>query len=65
MQIKLNGKDIKTNSKTLGSLIQEYNLSLNKIAIEYNGEVIPKSQLDNYIIQSNSSVEIITFVGGG
>ena len=36
-----------------------------KIAIEIDGEVIPKSSHNNFFIKPNMKIEIITFVGGG
>ena len=65
MKLKLNGKEIETHAKTLGELIKEKNIPQTKVAVEADGQVIPKSQLDNYILKEHSAVEIITFVGGG
>ncbi len=63
--IQLNGTEIKTSSNTRAELITEKEIPLNKVAIEVDGEIIPKSQLDNYLLKSNCTIEIITFVGGG
>ena len=65
MKLKLNGKEVETSAKTLSELIKEKNIPQTKVAVEVDGQVIPKSQLDNYILKEHSAVEIITFVGGG
>jgi thiamine biosynthesis protein ThiS len=65
MKLRINGKEVETYAKTLGELIKEKNIPQFKVAIEVDGQVIPKSQLDNYILKEHSAVEIITFVGGG
>ena len=65
MKLKLNGKEVETFAKTLGDLIKEKDIPQAKVAVEVDGQVIPKSQLDNYILKEHSTVEIITFVGGG
>ena len=42
-KIQLNGKKIVLKSKTtLFSLLKKYKLDKNKVAIELNGEIIPK-----------------------
>ena len=65
MKLKLNGKEVETSAKTLSELIKEKNIPQSKVAVEVDGEIVPKSQLDNYILKEHSAVEIITFVGGG
>jgi sulfur carrier protein len=53
-----------SSSITIIELIEELNLSENKIVVEVDGEIIPK---ENYSKQLNedSKVEIVSFVGGG
>jgi sulfur carrier protein len=65
MKLKLNGKEVETSATTLSELIKEKNIPQSKVAVEVDGEIVPKSQLDNYILKEHSAVEIITFVGGG
>ena len=65
MKLIINGKEVKTSAKTLSELIKEKNIPQSKVAVEVDGEIVPKSQLDNYILKEHSAVEIITFVGGG
>lgn len=64
--IKVNGKSTehKTN-QTLLSFIEEKELELKKIVIEYNGEILSKENLDKIILKDNDELEVISFVGGG
>lgn len=36
-----------------------------RIAVELNGEILPKSQYDSAVIQEKDRLEIVSFVGGG
>ena len=52
-----------------GKTISEYLASANydpmRIAVERNGEIVPKSQYGETVLQNNDSIEIVRFVGGG
>ncbi|HAU88281.1 MAG TPA: thiamine biosynthesis protein ThiS [Lachnospiraceae bacterium] len=64
--IQLNGELIANyEQKTLQNLLTTLNYDLTKIAVEKNGEIIPKSQYDTTILNENDVLEIVTFVGGG
>jgi thiamine biosynthesis protein ThiS len=62
----LNGKEFEISTEqTLEMFLKNQNLEKEKIAIEIDGEVIPKSSHNNFFIKPNMKIEIITFVGGG
>lgn len=64
--MKVNGeeKDLKTPVSLKEYLISEqYNL--NHIAIELDGEIIKKSDYDKVILDNQSQLEIVHFLGGG
>ena len=65
-KIQLNGKKvvIKTNY-SLFDLLKKYNLSNKKIAIEYNGKIIPKANYKKKNLKNDDKVEIVHFIGGG
>ena len=50
---------------SLTNLLKEVDVDSKYIAIEVNGEIIPKSKYDDYLLKNNDKVEIITAVGGG
>lgn len=64
--IQLNGetKTIRANS-SINDLLIELGLIGKRIAVECNGEIIPKSQHPTSILQHNDRLEIVVAVGGG
>ncbi len=65
-KIQLNGKKvvIKSNYSIL-DLLKKYKLSTKKIAIEYNGKIIQKTNYNKKYLKDNDKVEVVTFIGGG
>ena len=65
-KIQLNGKNIlvKTNY-SIFDLLKKYNLSKKKVAIEYNGIIIQKTDYKKKFLKNNDKIEIVTFIGGG
>ncbi len=65
-KIQLNGKKITLKSNfSLLDLIKKYKLINKKIAIEYNGKIIQKTNYKNRILKNNDKIEIVHFIGGG
>ena len=66
MKVILNGKQTNLdNYITAQQLLSEMGYQDKRIALEINGEVIPKSEYSNKIIAENDEIEIIIAVGGG
>ena len=65
-KIQLNGKKvvIKSNYSIL-DLLKKYKLTNKKIAIEYNGTIISKTNYNKKFLKNNDKVEIVHFIGGG
>ena len=65
-QITLNGEPRSlVGGMTLQRLIEQENLTAQRIAVEVNLEVIPRSQLAAYTLQDGDTVEIVHAIGGG
>jgi len=66
MQILLNGevREIHTGCN-LNTLLEELQLQKQRLAIEVNQEIIPRSEFANFILSSDDNVEIVRAVGGG
>ena len=66
IKIKVNGKikSIPNNYKVL-NLLRDINISLKKVAIELNQEIIDKKKIDKMILKKNDKIEIVHFIGGG
>ena len=62
----LHGKkeQIKANQSLL-SFLEDKNLELNKIVIEYNTEILPREKWEEVILKEGDNLEVISFVGGG
>ncbi|MGR3318170.1 MAG: sulfur carrier protein ThiS [Candidatus Anammoxibacter sp.] len=66
MQITVNGED-KECEKGISILCLLENLEIEKdrVAVELNSNIVPRSQLNKTILKENDRIEIVTFVGGG
>ncbi|HET9679487.1 MAG TPA: sulfur carrier protein ThiS [Gammaproteobacteria bacterium] len=66
MQIVLNGKRHELADKTtVSGLLTALNMVGRRVAVEINGEIIPRSSHSTHYLQANDKVEIIHAVGGG
>lgn len=66
MKITLNGKEFEIGENiTVAVLLENNNIDLNKTVVEYNGEIIPKEQFREKVIEPESVIEVLRFVGGG
>lgn len=41
------------------------NYDLKRIAVERNGDIVPKAQYETAVLADGDSVEVVSFVGGG
>jgi len=66
IKIKINGKVklINENIK-LAYLIKIFKITIKKVAIELNEEIVDKKKLNNINLRKNDIVEIVHFIGGG
>lgn len=64
--VLINGtsKEIKIGT-TISQLVSQLNITDKKIALEANGEIIPRSQFGFRILEDGDQIEIVTAVGGG
>ena len=65
-KIQLNGKKVIIKSNiSLFDLLKEYKLINKRVAIEHNGEIIPKIKYKKKNLKNNDKIEIVHFIGGG
>lgn len=50
---------------TCADLVSELRLAGKRIAMERNGEIVPRSQFGTCILQDGDRLEIVAAVGGG
>ena len=69
MQLRINGTDREFSDLDFGpnllSLIELLHLKADRIAIERNGEIVPRATWSAVSLQSGDKLEIVQFVGGG
>ena len=61
----INGQKLELKELKFMDFIKERGLKIELIALELNGEIIPKSEFENLILKENDKAEIVSFVGGG
>ncbi len=66
MQIRLNGleQDILPGT-TLGALLVAEGLAGRRIAVEVNGEIVPRGHHAGHVLQDGDRIEIVHALGGG
>ena len=50
---------------TLLDLLSEYGFQTQRIAVEMNGTIIPKTTYDQVTVTNDDTLEVVSFVGGG
>jgi sulfur carrier protein len=50
---------------TLSALLAEVGATSRSVAVEANGELVPRQQHEAYRLQAGDRIEIVTLVGGG
>jgi sulfur carrier protein len=67
MQIYINGnlKQLASENVTISALVVTLNLTGKRLAIEKNGEIVPRSQFDTVALHDGDKLEIVGAVGGG
>ena len=65
-KIQLNGKKIVIKTKlSILDLLKKYKIPNKKVAIEYNGAIITKSNFNKKYLKNNDKIEVVHFIGGG
>ena len=66
MNITLNGKPHTLgDARSVADLVRSLGYEGKRIAVERNGDIVPKSQHANTELSGNDIVEIVVAVGGG
>ena len=63
--INVNGRTLQTTHQTVQMVVNELSLSSGRYAVEVDGELIPKSELDKVRIVEGMIIEVVQAVGGG
>ena len=63
--VKINGKELNVAGKSIAEYLEATNYDPKRIAVERNGDIVPKSQYGETVLRDGDSVEVVSFVGGG
>lgn len=63
--VKINGEKFDVSGKTVKEYLMTTNYDPKRIAVERNGEIVPKAQYENTVLKDGDTLEIVSFVGGG
>ena len=63
--VKVNGELLDLAGKTVSEYLAGTNYDPKRIAVEKNGDIVPKAQYGETILKDGDTVEVVSFVGGG
>ena len=63
--VKINGKLLDVKGMTVADCISSAGYDIKRIAVELNGDILPKNQYEITILKDEDSMEIVSFMGGG
>ncbi|MGN1126049.1 MAG: sulfur carrier protein ThiS [Ruminococcus sp.] len=63
--VKINGESFDIAGKTIGEYLDTTNYDKRRIAVEKNGDIVPKAMYDETLIKDGDTIEVVSFVGGG
>ena len=63
--LTINGDSHQSSAATIAALVIELGFKPEKVAVEHNGIVVPRSQLADAVLADNDVLELVHFVGGG
>jgi thiazole synthase len=65
INLTVNGESRRTSAATIAALVVELGLKPEKVAVERNGTIVPRSTLGGAAVADGDVLEIVHFVGGG
>lgn len=64
--ITVNGKEIAlTGSLSVADYLEQNNYQIKRIAVEMNGDILPKYSYSDTMLKDGDRLEVVSFVGGG
>lgn len=66
MELTINGaaRQLPAGS-SVQNLLEALDLSSGRLAVELNGEIVPRSEFDRRLLDEGDRVEIVRAIGGG
>lgn len=64
--IIVNGKEINlTKDTSVEEYLEQNRYQVKRIAVELNGDILPKYSYSDTMLKDGDRLEVVTFVGGG
>lgn len=63
--LQVNGTERNADGLTVVALLEQEGFPCDRVAVERNGEIVPRSLYADTVLQNGDCVEIVRFVGGG
>ena len=63
--VKINGESLDVAGKSIGKYLLDAGYDAKRVAVELNGDILPKSQYENTYLDDGDCIEVVSFVGGG
>lgn len=63
--VKVNGESLDIAGITITEYLATTDYDPKRIAVERNGDIVPKAQYSETILMDGDSIEVVSFVGGG
>ena len=63
--VKINGENLDVVGKSVAEHLISAGYDLMRVAVELNGDIVPKTLYSDTIFKDGDSVEVVSFVGGG
>ena len=64
--IIVKGKEINlTEDTTVAEYLEQNQYQVKRIAVELNGDILPKYSYSDTMLKDGARLEVVTFVGGG
>ena len=63
--VRINGNDLDAAGKTVAEYLETADYNREHIAVERNGDIVPKAEYDSTLLKDGDVVEIVSFMGGG
>lgn len=63
--VRINGELLSVSGQTIAQYLSNTAYKSKFIAVERNGEIVPKTLYEVTILEDEDCIEIVNFVGGG
>lgn len=63
--VRVNGREENIAGKTIAQYLSQTQYDPRRIAVERNGEIVPKRLYEATVLREGDSLEVVSFVGGG